>query len=151
VRAALDTSILLYAEGLDGIERQIRARSIIDRAASQSLVVPVQAIGELFNVLVRKGRVDPSEAHRIANLWIGRAQIVETTAAGMNAAMDLATSHRLSIWDAVVMAAAAVAECDLLLTEDLNPGFRWRGVTVVNPFAEPISPLLDAFLDQVRG
>jgi hypothetical protein len=30
----------------------------------------------------------------------------------------------------------------------VRASFRWRGVTVVNPFAEPISPWLDAFLDQ---
>ena len=143
--------MLVYAEGLGDLERKLRARWVIDRAASQSLVLPVQVIGELFNVLLRKGGLDPLETRRIADLWISRTLVVETTTAGISAAMDLVASHHLSIWDAVVMAAAAEARCDLLLSEDLHPGFRWRGVTVVNPFAEPMSPLLDAFLDQGRG
>ncbi len=68
----------------------------------------------------------------------------------MGEAVELAGAHQLAIWDAVVLAAAAQASCDILLTEDLQDGFHWRGVTVVNPFAEPMSPLLDAFLDQGR-
>jgi len=50
----------------------------------------------------------------------------------MVAATDLAADRGLSIWDAVVLAASAEAECRLLLSEDLQTGFTWRGVTVVN-------------------
>ncbi|WP_205963481.1 PIN domain-containing protein [Roseicella aquatilis] len=32
---------------------------------------------------------------------------------------------------------AAEAECRLLLSEDIQDGFTWRGVTVRNPFAAP--------------
>ena len=33
-----------------------------------------------------------------------------------------------------------------LLSEDFHSGFTWRGVTVVNPFAEPRAPLLTGLL-----
>lgn len=52
----------------------------------------------------------------------------------MLAAADLAANHRLGIWDAVVLSAAAAAGCRLLLSEDLQGGFTWNGVTVTNPF-----------------
>jgi hypothetical protein len=32
------------------------------------------------------------------------------------------------------------------LSEDFSSGFTWGGVTVVNPFASPTSPLLAALL-----
>jgi predicted nucleic acid-binding protein len=32
----------------------------------------------------------------------------------------------------------------VVLSEDLQAGFTWRGLTVVNPFAEPSDPLLDS-------
>ena len=48
--------------------------------------------------------------------------------------MELATSHQLSLWDAIMLAAAAQAGCRLLLSEDMQDGFTWRGVTVRNPF-----------------
>lgn len=47
-------------------------------------------------------------------------------------AMDLASNHDLTIWDSVALAASAQAECRLLLSEDLQDGFTWRGVTVTN-------------------
>ncbi len=53
---------------------------------------------------------------------------------------------RLGIWDAVILSAAADARCRLLLSEDLQDGFTWRGVTVVNPFASSPHRLLAALL-----
>jgi hypothetical protein len=46
---------------------------------------------------------------------------------------DLATDHQLGIWDAVILAAASQSGCRLLLFEDLQHGFSWGGLTVVNP------------------
>lgn len=34
----------------------------------------------------------------------------------------------------------ASARCDLLLSEDLQDGFAWRGVTVTNPFGSAPDP-----------
>ena len=45
-----------------------------------------------------------------------------------------------------VAAASAEAECRLLLSEDLEEGFTWRGVTVTNPFAPTLHPLLASLL-----
>lgn len=68
----------------------------------------------------------------------------------MSAAVDLATVHQISIWDAVILAAAVQAGCRLLLSEDLQHGFSWGGVTVVNPFIVPRHPLLEIFLTEKR-
>ena len=64
-------------------------------------------------------------------------------------ATDLACDHGLTIWDSVVLAASAEAGCRLLLSEDLPDGFTWRGVTVANPFAPTLHPLLEALLAQL--
>jgi predicted nucleic acid-binding protein len=64
----------------------------------------------------------------------------------MQAAADLATDHRLGIWDAVILSASSQAGCRLLLSEDLQDGFTWGGVTVVNPFAAERHALLEALL-----
>lgn len=65
----------------------------------------------------------------------------------MLVAADLATDHQLGIWDAVVLSAASQAGCRLLLSEDLQEGFTWGGVTVTNPFASPRNVLLDALVE----
>ena len=72
-----------------------------------------------------------------------------TTEQTMLAATDLATDHDLSIWDAVILAASAEAGCRLLLSEDMQNGFAWRGLTVTNPFATTPHPLLATLLAEV--
>jgi predicted nucleic acid-binding protein len=64
----------------------------------------------------------------------------------MLSAADLATDHQLSIWDAVILSAAAEGGCRLLLSEDMQEGFIWKGVTVTNPFAPKKHDLLIALL-----
>ena len=43
-----------------------------------------------------------------------------------------------------MLSAAGEARCRLLLSEDLQEGFTWGGVTVANPFAATPHPLLQA-------
>jgi hypothetical protein len=54
--------------------------------------------------------------------------------------------HRLQLWDSLIMAVAAEKHCRIILTEDLQNGFIWRGLTVINPFSEPLHPLLKNIL-----
>ncbi len=147
MRAAVDTNVLVYAEGVDDPQRRALAIRALDGVGSDRIVIPVQVLGELYNVLTRRG-VSRANARSAVQDWTGRGLLAETSSATFDAALDLAATHQLSIWDAVILAAAAEGGCDLLLSEDLHDGFRWRGVTVVNPFAKPMSPLLDAFLAQ---
>lgn len=72
--------------------------------------------------------------------------MIGTSATAMVNATDLASDHGLTIWYSIVLAASAEAECRLLLSEDLQEGFTWRGVTVTNPFAATRHPLLAALL-----
>ena len=110
--------------------------------------MPAQVLGELFNVLVRKGGKSRSDARDALLSWRDAASVVETSPKAMLAAADLATDHQLGIWDAVILSAAAQSGCRLLLSEDLQEGFTWAGVTVVNPFASPRHALLQALLEE---
>jgi predicted nucleic acid-binding protein len=110
------------------------------------VVLPAQALGELFNVLVRKAKRRPARARTAILTWQDAYPVVETSGAVLANAVDLATDHRLGIWDSVIVSAAAEAACRLLLSEDLQEGFTWRGVTVTNPFAATLHPLLAGLL-----
>jgi predicted nucleic acid-binding protein len=46
----------------------------------------------------------------------------------------------------LILAVAASHGCRLLISEDFQEGFTWRGVTVVNPFIDPPSALLGRLL-----
>lgn len=146
MKVALDTNVLAYAEGVNGAERRGRALDLIGGLPPDAIVIPAQVLGELFNVLVRKGGRARADARNAMLSWRDPFSIVETSSDVMLAAADLATDHRLGIWDAVILSAASHAGCRLLLSEDLQDGFTWGGVTVVDPFTSPPHPLLAAML-----
>jgi len=148
MKIALDTNILAYAEGTNGAGMRDKTLDLLQRLPSTDIVLPVQTLGELFNVLVRKAKRRPSRARAAVLSWHDAYPIVETSAAVMINGMDLASDHGLTIWDSVVLAAAADAGCRLLLSEDLQDGFTWSGVTVTNPFLPSLHPLLAATIEK---
>jgi predicted nucleic acid-binding protein len=111
-----------------------------------AVLLPVQTLGELFSLLVRKAGRAPAKARVALLSWRDAFSLIETSADVMVAAADLATDHRLSIWEAVILSAAAEAGCRLLLSEDLQEGYTWKGVTVTNPFRTPRHELLASLL-----
>jgi predicted nucleic acid-binding protein len=146
VRVALDTNILAYAEGTNGAKMKNAALELIQDLPPGSVVLPVQTLGELFNVLVRKAKRPRARARTALLTWRDAYPVIDTSASVMVDAADLATDHHIGIWDAVVLSASADAGCRLLLSEDLQDGFTWRGVTVANPFATTRHPLLTTLL-----
>jgi len=142
MRIALDTNVLAYAAGVNGHERQRVALELLGKLSESETVLPVQALGELFRVLVRKAKISPRLARTTIIRYRDTYPLVETSTEVFLSATDLAVDHKIGIWDAVMFAAAAEAGCRLLLSEDLQEGFTWGGVTVVNPFAASVHPLL---------
>jgi predicted nucleic acid-binding protein len=145
LRVALDTNILAYAEGVNGLARKKEALDILERLPVGSILVPVQALGELFSLLVRKAGRTPKDARAAVLQWRNAFTLVDTSGDVLLAATDLAVKQ-FSIWDAVMVCAAAEGDCRLLLSEDMQDGFVWKGLTIANPFAEPRHPLLEALL-----
>ncbi len=145
MKAALDTNILVYASGFDDEQRQAKALVLIEAIPPENLILPVQVLGECYGVLTRKGMARPLARRTILH-WQEAFEVADTTAAVLRQAVGLSVDHQLRIWDAIVLATAADASCELLLTEDLQDGFTWAGVTVVNPFAVPSHKLLMTLL-----
>jgi len=122
------------------------ALELVQKLPEGAAFLPVQTLGELFNLLVRKAGRAPARARRAILSWQDAFPLIETSAEVMFAAADLATDHQLNIWDAVILSAGAEAGCRLLLSEDLQEGFTWRGITVTHPFSTPQHELLAALL-----
>jgi predicted nucleic acid-binding protein len=146
LRIALDTNILAYAEGVNSADRRGATLDLIQRLPQETTVIPVQVLGELFNVLIRKAGRSRTKAREALLSWRDAFPVIDTSPAIMQAAADLATDHRLGIWDAVILSAASEANCRLLLSEDLQDGFTWGGVTVANPFSSTPHALLSSLL-----
>ena len=119
-------------------------RAILDFA--RLLLMPAQALGELYNVLTRKAAWTGDRARLAVLAWKDAFPVTPATTSAMIDALDLAADHQLGIWDSFMLSLAAEAGCRILLSEDMQNGFTWRGITVVNPFASQQHPLFAALL-----
>jgi predicted nucleic acid-binding protein len=148
VRLALDTNVLACFEGINGPSMKKAATELLQSLPRASVVLPLQTLGELFHVLVRKAGRSRASARSTVITWSDAFAVAETSTAAVLAAADLAVNHQLGIWDAVIVSVAAEAGCRLLLSEDMQDGFIWQGVTIANPFAQLRHPLLEGVLEQ---
>lgn len=146
MRIALDTNFLVYAEGGGDSVREKTAEQIVAKLSVDNTLIPVQVLGELFRVLVRKLGRKPESARKAILTWQNSFPVIETSHSILLSGVDLAIDHKLNIWDAIILAAAASAGCRLFLSEDLQNGFTWNGVTVANPFSASTNELLASLL-----
>lgn len=142
---AVDTNILAYAAGVtnhpDDQAKILYARSLFLTLRSERLIFPAQALGELFRLIARRN--GPGIAADRVRLISADAFIAPTLVSTFDAALDLASRHRLQIWDAIIVSAAVDAGARWLLSEDMQAGFVWRGLTIVNPLTMDPATLLD--------
>ena len=151
MRVALDTNVLADVEGVNGAARQEAAITLLQRLPEQSAVIPVQALGELYNVLSRKSGSSISRARAAILAWRDAFALAQTTEAAIVSAIDLAADHQLGIWDSIMICVASDSGCRMLLSEDMQHGFSWRGVTVANPFSANTHALLTTLLTREPG
>ena len=148
MQVALDANILVYAENVKRTAADApkvkRAVVLLPGLAAKdvAVLVPAQALGELYNVLTRKAGVPGPEASVIVSGYSDLYPTLHMNDQSFTAALRLAATHRLAVWDAIILHLAATAGCRLLLSEDMQAGFVWRGCEVVNPFIEVPHPLL---------
>jgi predicted nucleic acid-binding protein len=148
MRVALDTNVLVYAEGLGDEVRCQLAGELIAKLNPTDSIVAVQVLGELSRVLTSKMKKSGSEVRELLLSWSDGMVVADTTWTAFQSSMDLSVDHQISMWDALILAVAAENKCRLLLSEDFQNGFTWGGVTVVNPFetkAKPYKLLASAF------
>lgn len=143
MRIALDTNILTYAEGIGDKARCEAARSFVSELPVGAVILPAQTLGELYRVLTGKAKRRANAARTAVLSWADSFEVADSTWPAFQSAFDLAADHGLPVWDALILSVAAETRCRMLASEDFQEGFTWRGVTVVNPFAKPRSPLID--------
>lgn len=148
MRIALDTNVLAYAEGIGDDKRCSAAREIVSRLDVRDAVLPAQTLGELTRLLTTRAGRDAARVREAILGWADSFEVADSTWSAFAAALDLVVEHRLPVWDALILAVAAERHCRVLLSEDFHDGLTWRGVTVVNPFAEPPHPLWRRYLER---
>jgi predicted nucleic acid-binding protein len=151
MRAAVDTNILVYAVGEADEARYLRSIEILDALSLVDGVIPAQTLAECHRVLTRKCKRTAVDAEHQIRLWSDAFEIAPTTATCLLAAAALSSRHRLQIFDAIILNAAAEAGCRVLFSEDMQHEAVFNGVTIINPFADERHPLLLAALKLPKG
>ncbi|HKZ74465.1 MAG TPA: PIN domain-containing protein [Steroidobacteraceae bacterium] len=132
----VDTNVLLYWRDRSEAAKHAMAGRWIDHLWRTRLGrTSVQVLNEYYVNLTRKPRFalpesDVWEQVRAFFAWEPQRLDVEL----LRDAHGIERQHRLSWWDALIVAAAQAQECAVLLTEDLQDGATFGGVTVRNPF-----------------
>ena len=156
-----DANVLLYAQDPRDPAKQARATAWHDRLWREAIGrTSMQVISEYYVNLKRiaRARLSADEVWTQASeyfAWNPRAVDEEV----LREARLIEQRYKISWWDSLVVAAAQLQDCELLLTEDLQDGMVFGSVTVRSPFTlsveqQPASytaPRMLASLHRPRG
>lgn len=131
----LDTNVLLYSISRDPAERLKRERAI-ELLENDAVTLSIQVLQEFYVQATRASRGDAISHELAAGLiecWT-RFRVQEMNLEVLQSALNIRQTHDFSFWDCAIIAAALVAGCHCLYTEDLAHGQVIGGLTVINPF-----------------
>jgi predicted nucleic acid-binding protein len=136
----VDTGVLLCAISKDPSER-LKAEVANRLLSSRDLALSVQVLEEFYVQAAREDRADRLTPEQAAGLVesFRRFAIQETTVGLALAATDTARRLRISYWDAAILEAARLLECDVVLSEGLAErvdDHAYFEVGIVNPFRD---------------
>jgi predicted nucleic acid-binding protein len=132
----VDTNVLVYVRDASEPGKQPQALAWIEHLwRTRTGRLSFQVLQEYYAATTRKLRpgLDPERARAdVRDLLAWRP--VPTGAEVIEAGWKAEDRFGLSCWDGLIVAAARVAGCEYLLTEDLQHGSDLDGLRVVDPF-----------------
>jgi predicted nucleic acid-binding protein len=132
----VDTNVFVYSRDAREPQKMARARQWLEYLWREQLGrTSVQVLTEYYTTLTRKMKpaVPAHEAWDCVDaLFVWNPQAVDRALLERGRAVE--ERHKLSWWDSLVVAAAQLQACSVLLTEDLQDGCKYGTVTALNPF-----------------
>lgn len=131
-----DTNILVYAfDGSAGQKNATASELLATHLKSESLRISTQVLIELYVTLSRK-IPKPLALEAAAEIVtdLSHCEHVVVDSEVIYDAMKTQRIAKLSFWDALILEAAVRAGAEQLYSEDMQHGFKWQGIKVVNPF-----------------
>lgn len=134
VKRFFDTSVLLYGYDLDAPEKRAVALDLIERGwmDPDRPAISVQVLQEFFVNFVRAGHRADEAAALVGDF--SQWPVVDNSLALFNLGISFQSRWQLSLWDAMILAAAHGSGARELITEDFHHGQDYGGVIAVNPF-----------------
>ena len=132
----IDSNVVLYSLSKD----ESKQRRALELLASGGLI-STQVLGEVTNVMRRKLGYELPAIRDVLLRLIGDCRLHPLTPSTVLRALDVAQRFGFSYYDSLIVAAAQEAGCAIVYSEDLQHGqVVGPGLTVVNPFLEPVEP-----------
>ncbi len=130
-KAFIDTNVLLYLMSADTAKAD-RAESIVQSGGS----ISVQVLNEMASVARRKLDMSWTEIGEVITLIRSLCSTEPLTIETHDRGRLIAERYHLSVYDAMIVAAALIAECEVLYSEDMQDGMLISGnLCILNPFA----------------
>lgn len=135
----VDANVLVYVRDARDPVKQARAKAWHEHLwREQAGRTSMQVISELYVNLLRLGGEGPAELwERVSRYFAWTPHPVDE--ALLRRAHEIAQRYRLSWWDSMIVAAAQLQDCVVLLTEDLQDGAAFGTVVVRSPFTLEVS------------
>ena len=126
----LDSNIVLYLASED-LAKADRAQELVAEGGT----ISVQVLNEIANISRRKMGLSWAETRNFLLMIRGLLKVEPITIEIHDVGISLAERYQLSVYDSMIVSAALSAECDTLLSEDLQDGLLINGrLRVLNPF-----------------
>ena len=132
----VDTNILVYAHDVSaGVKHTVAKQRIQELWEIKSGCLSIQVLQEFYVTVTQKvpNQIDNATAIEIIrslSYW----NVHEPSIDDIINAIDIQIRYQVSFWDAMILQSALQLECDLLWSEDLNPGQVYQGIKLINPF-----------------
>jgi len=147
-----DANVLVYRRDSSEPIKQKKAAAWIDFLwQTRRGRLSVQVLNEFYVIVTRKLKPGMDiEAARadVRRLMTWQPIAIDTVV--VEKAWSVQDRFLFSWWDSLIVAAAKVAQCRYLLTEDLQDGQNLEDVTVVNPFLHTPQDIFVSFLNSVE-
>jgi predicted nucleic acid-binding protein len=125
-----DSNVILYLAGSD-VSRASRSELLLEQGG----VISVQVLNEIANVLrSRKWLWSWPEVHAFLAPLRTSLTVMPVTKLTHERGVGYAERYQLAIFDANIVAAAVIAGCTTLYSEDMQNGLIIDGLTIRNPF-----------------
>jgi predicted nucleic acid-binding protein len=129
-RCFFDTNILLYLLSEDEAKAD-RAEAAI----SEGGTISAQVLNEFASVASRKLAMSWAEIRDVLTPIRALCKVEPVSVDTHQRGLEIAERYGFSIYDALIVASAQLADCTVLLSEDLHDGQMFEGrLSVRNPF-----------------
>lgn len=128
----VDTNVLIYAAA-GGSEYPQKWEIAQDLLRDGQLCLSGQVLAEFFHNC-RKKKLIPGTEIEVWLLFLSTLNCAAVDETLVLEGARLSERHRISYWDAALIAAARRLEANVIYTEDLNHGQEYDGVKAINPF-----------------